>query len=229
MVAAIERLDRTFVREIMRPVNQVTAVRLRDCTARRLLAICRRTGYTRIPVYEDHILNLSGYLNVYDILECERLPRDLRPLVVKPLFVPEVARVDHVLQEMIVRKQQVAIVFDEFGGTSGWLSREDILEEIVGELEDEYERPRQKILPVKGGYLVDGSLDLDDLADEVGLDLTRPHCDTVAGYIYFKLGRTPRRGEVLEEAGWKIRVAGLEGHRIRRVRLVAPPPAVPED
>lgn len=223
MVRAIQRLDRTLVREIMRPVNQVTAIRLRDYTPRRFLALCARTGYTRIPCYEDHLLNLTGYINVFDILHMDKPPKDLRSVVSKALYVPEVARVDAVLQEMIAKRQQVAIVFDEFGGTSGWLSREDILEEIVGDVEDEFERSRQKLVPVRGGWLADPTIDLDDLEDELELELPRRHADTLAGFIYYRLGRAPKRGEAIEEQGWRIRVAAIDKHRIRRVRLIPPP------
>jgi Mg2+/Co2+ transporter CorC len=222
MVKAIEGLDKTLVREVMRPINKVTAIRLPSYTPKRLLALCRRTGYTRIPVYEDTVTNLIGYINVYDLLEQEKLPESLRPLVIRPLFVPEVARVDSTLQEMILRKQQVAIVFDEYGGTSGWISREDILEEIVGEVGDEYEHPKSMVERVGDAYVVDASMNLDDVRNEVGLDLPRRNYDSIAGWIYARLGRAPRRGETLEEAGWKIVVANVVGHRISNVRLLPP-------
>jgi CBS domain containing-hemolysin-like protein len=150
------------------------------------------------------------------------LPESLRPLVIRPLFVPEVARVDSTLQEMILRKQQVAIVFDEYGGTSGWISREDILEEIVGEVGDEYEHPKSMVERVGDAYVVDASMNLDDVRNEVGLDLPRRNYDSIAGWIYARLGRAPRRGETLEEAGWKIVVANVVGHRISNVRLLPP-------
>lgn len=222
MVRAIHRLDRTLVREIMRPINQVTAIRLRDYTPQGFLELCRRTGYTRVPVYERQITALIGFINVYDLLDEEELPSDLRELVSPALFVPEVARVDSVLQQLIAGRQQVAIVFDEFGGTSGLLSLEDIIEEIVGEVGDEYERPRRLLIQSRGSYLLDPSIDLDDLQHELGLELPKRNCDTIAGYIYYRLGRVPRPGETLEEQGWTIRVASVDGHRIRRIRLVPP-------
>ncbi len=223
MVRSIEELDTTLVREVMRPINKVTAIRLPTYTPKRVLSLCRRTGYTRIPVYEDAITNLIGYINVYDLLEKDKLPDNLRPLVIRPLFVPEVARVNITLQEMIRRKQQVAIVFDEYGGTSGWLSREDILEEIVGEVGDEYEHPLSLVERIGNGYVVDSSMNLDDVREELGLDLPRRNYDTIAGWIYHRLGRAPRRGETLEEAGWKIIVANTAGHRVSKVRLLPPP------
>ncbi len=225
MVRSIERLRHTLVREIMKPINHVTAIRLSDYTARRFLDLARRTGYTRVPVYEDQITNLSGYINIYDVLEEEGDRRgDLRELMTKPLYIPETARVDSVLQQMIHAKQQVAIVFDEFGGTSGWLSREDILEEIVGDIEDELERPQRMYFEIKGGWIVDPSADIDDLREEIGLDITKFNAETIAGYVYARLGRVPRRGETLEENGWILRVAAMDGHRIRRMRVTPPAP-----
>lgn len=222
MIRAIHDLDHTLVREVMRPINQVTAIRLRDTSPRRLLEMARRTGYTRFPCYEDVVTNLCGYINVYDLLNPPTLPTALAPLVVKPLLVPEVARLDQVLHQMIATKHQVAIVFDEFGGTSGWLSREDILEEIVGEVGDEFAHPTASIHRVGRDWLADPAVHVDDLERELGLELPKRAYDTLGGFIYYRLGRVPRRGEVLEEAGWKIHVAGMDEHRLRRVRLQPP-------
>lgn len=222
MIRAIHDLDHTLVREVMRPINQVTAVRLRDTSPRRLLELARRTGYTRFPCYDDVVTNLSGYINVYDLLNPETMPTAIGPLVIKPLLVPEVARLDQVLQQMIATKHQVAIVFDEFGGTSGWLSREDILEEIIGEVGDEFAHPTASIQRVGNDWLADPAVHVDDLERELGLELPKRAYDTLGGFIYYRLGRVPRRGEVLEEAGWKIHVAGMDEHRLRRVRLTPP-------
>lgn len=219
MIQAIHRLDQTFVREIMKPINQVTAIRLRDYTPQRFLELSRSTGFTRIPYYEERVTDLMGYINVYDLLDCEELPKSLDQFLNRPLFFPEVARVDKVLQEMITSKKQVAIIYDEFGATCGWLSREDIFEEIVGEVEDEYEKPQSMIEPFKDGYIANPMIDLDDLNDEIGLELTKDQCDTLGGFIYYRIGRTPKRGETIQENGWAIRVAGLDNYRIRRVRL----------
>ncbi len=222
MIRAIQRLDKTLVREVMRPLNKVTAVALNNLTPERFLALARRTGYTRFPVYYDQVTNLIGYLNVHDFLERPALPRDVRQLVHPALFIPEVARVDAALQEMLRTKNQIAICFDEFGGCSGLLSREDIIEEITGEIMDEYDRPELKIQKLGDHYLVDGAADLDDLEESLGLDLPRENCDTLAGYVYHRLSRIPRRGEGFEQEGWRIVVAQLEKHRIRRLRLYPP-------
>jgi len=222
MIQAIHRLDQTFAREIMKPINQVTAVRLSDHTPESFLELARVTGFTRIPCYKDKVTELIGYINIYDILEKNEMPESLSEHITKPLYFPEVARVDNVLSEMIISKKQVAIIYDEFGATSGWLSREDIFEEIVGEVEDEYEDPQNFVEEIEDGYIVKPQIDLDDLYDVLDLELSKDQCDTLAGYIYYRLGRTPRRGEEIVEQGWTIRVAGLENYRIRRVRLIPP-------
>lgn len=222
MIQAIHRLDQTFAREIMKPINQVTAVRLSDHTPDSFLELARVTGFTRIPCYKDKVTELIGYINIYDILEQNEIPESLSEHITKPLYFPEVARVDNVLSEMIISKKQVAIIYDEFGATSGWLSREDIFEEIVGEVEDEYEDPQNFVEEIEDGYIVKPQIDLDDLYDVLDLELSKDQCDTLAGYIYYRLGRTPRRGEEIVEQGWTIRVAGLENYRIRRVRLIPP-------
>lgn len=222
MIHGIQRLDQTLVREIMKPINQVTAIRLQDFTPERFLELCRVAGYTRIPCYYDQVTNLIGYINVYDVLELEEMPESLETLITKPLFVPEVAHVDNVLQLMMNSKKQVAIIFDEFGGTSGWLSREDIVEEIVGEVEDEFERPKTLIQAKGEVYLVDPLLDLDDLEEQLGLSINRENCDTLGGYIYYVLGRSPRRGEELEIDDWKIRVTAMDDFRIRKLSLMPP-------
>lgn len=230
MIRAIQRLDHTLVREVMRPLNKVTAVNIAHFSPLRLLALARRTGYTRFPCYTDQITNLNGYLNIYDLLHQPQLPEDLKPLAHDALFIPEVAYVDVVLQEMIRRKIQIGICFDEFGGCSGLLSREDIFEEIIGDIMDEHDRVEEALITHRrGDFLVDASIDLDDLDEEIGFSLKKENCDTLAGYIYHRLSRLPRRGEMLDENGWKIEIVQMDQHRLQKVRLIPPPSDKPLD
>lgn len=222
MIRAIQRLDETLVREVMRPLNNVTALALGNLTSEKFLNVARRTGFTRFPCYYDQVTNLIGYLNVHDFLDSPVLPPDPRKLIHQALFIPELARVDIALREMQKARQQIAICFDEYGGCSGLLSREDIIEEITGEIMDEYDRPELKIQEQHGEYLVDGTVDLDDLEEMLGLDLSRDTYVTLSGFLFYRLSRMPRRGEAIEEHGWKMEVAQIEGHRIRKVRLVPP-------
>ncbi len=223
MIRRIQRLDETLVREVMRPLNNVTALLLPTLTPEKFLAIARRTGYTRFPVYEDQVTDLIGYLNIYDILDSEDQTIDLRSLVIVPPYIPEVAHLDVALQEMLRLKSQVMICFDEFGGCSGMLTREDIIEEITGEIMDEYDRKEEVKLTVRRNhYLAEGTLDLDDLAEATDLELEKVNCDTLSGFIYHRLNRVPRRGEHLEIDGWRIEVIQMDRHRIKKVRLTPP-------
>lgn len=226
MIRSIQRLDRTLVREVMRPLNKVASVALPGLTAEKFLQLARRTGYTRFPCYYDQVTNLIGYLNVHDFLERPELPTDIRRLVHDAPFLPEIAQVDVALQEMLRLKSQVAICFDEFGGCSGFLTREDIFEEITGEIFDEYDRAEElKLLIRRGHYIADASIDLDDLAESIGLVLEKDNCDTLAGYVYHLLSRVPRRGESIDSNGWKLEVLQMDHHRIRKMRLTPPPDA----
>jgi Mg2+/Co2+ transporter CorC len=222
MIRSIQRLDQTLVREVMRPLNNVTALSLGNLTSEKFINTARRTGFTRFPCYYDQVTNLIGYLNVHDFLETPELPADPKKHIHQPLFLPELARVDLALREMQKARQQIAICFDEHGGCSGLLSREDIIEEITGEIMDEYDRPELKVQAIEGEFLVDGAIDLDDLAESVGLDLSKDTYVTLAGFIQHRLSRAPRKNDTIEERGWTIEVLQLENHRIRRVRLSPP-------
>lgn len=223
MIRSIRRLDQTLVREVMRPINKISVVPLGNLTAEKFLKLARRTGYTRFPCYNDQVTNLIGYLNVHDFLEKPSLPKDLRKMVHPILFLPEIARVDLALQEMLRARSQIAACYDEFGGCSGLLSREDIIEEITGEIMDEYDRPEStKLQEAHGHYLVDATIDLDDLNEALGMHLEKKHCETLAGFLYQRFNRTPRRGEVFDEKGWRLEVFQMDKHVIRRVRIVPP-------
>lgn len=229
MLRAIGRLDRTFVRAAMRPLNKVIALSLREATPQLILSLARRTGLTRLPVYEDNIANLLGYVNIYEFLDVEKPPRDVRGVVQKALYVPELARITDVLELFRSQKAQVAIVFDEFGASSGWITREDIIEEIVGDIEDEHDRLLDtQTYTVEGREVVEATIDLDRLAEEKGLRIEKASFDTLAGFIYWRLSGIPEKGDEIEEQGWRLVIEEMEGHRIRFVRIVPPPP-VPDD
>lgn len=223
MIRSIQRLDETYVREVMRPLNNVTAVWLSNFSPERFLALARRTGYTRFPCYYDQVTNLVGYLNVYDFLDSPDPPRDVRAMIHDAPFIPELAHLDVAFAEMLRLRSQIALCFDEYGGCSGLLSREDIIEEITGEIMDEYDRPEETKLQRRyNHYIVDALVDLDDLAEQIGLEIESDVCDTLAGYIYERLSRVPRRGESLDERGWRIEIVRMDRHRIRKVRLIPP-------
>jgi magnesium and cobalt transporter len=212
-------LEETLVREVMEPVNSVVAVRL-GVPTQSVRDLSAQTGYSRFPVYREKIVALTGYVSIYDILSDPDPDKPLDAYVQPAYFVPEFMRVSRLLQEFQNRKIDAAIVVDEYGGTSGWVTREDVLEEIVGEIEDEFDTLEHRIRKCDdGAYLVNGALDTDDLAEELPLTFEEPQYDTLAGFILMVLGRIPKTGERIETDEAVFTVERMESNRIAEVRI----------
>ncbi|MFH0795117.1 MAG: hemolysin family protein, partial [bacterium] len=203
MVRSIIRLEKTKVREVMRPLIDLVTVRLPDSTYESVKTLARRTGFTRYPVYKDKVINLIGYLDIFDVITHEDSGRTLEDLVQEANYVPESKRLDDLLQEFLQRRNRVAIVVDEYGSCCGWVTREDLLEEIVGELEDEFEAQPQLVVPeADGSTLVDAIVNIDDLNDSVPIRLPRDDYETLGGFIYSELGRIPTVGDQVFHGDW---------------------------
>jgi putative hemolysin len=228
MIHGIFDLQRTRVREIMRPLVDVVAVRLPE-TAGGFRALAREHGYSRYPVYRDRITNLTGYLDVYTVLS-ENPPDEasVEPFVREALYVPDTKRLDDLFQEMLQGHHKVVIIVDEYGGCSGWATREDLLEEIVGEIEDEFDEDEETIRPIDPHtYLAAAAIHVDDLHEVIDLHLRSEEFDTLGGFIYDRLGRIPREGDTVEEEGAKIEVVKMENRRIVTVKITLPSPEEP--
>ncbi|NQU42270.1 HlyC/CorC family transporter, partial [bacterium] len=220
LVYNILDLEDTLVREVMRPINSVDAIPLGRTTVEDVKDLARRTGHSRFPVYRERIVDLVGYVNIYDILsngEEKPLPDYVSP----PYFVPEFMRVSDLLQQFLRKSIQVAIVVDEYGGCSGWVTREDVLEEIVGEIEDEFDTIQSELTKLDdGAWLSEGSIDIDDLAAELPIEFDEEaQYDTLAGLLLDSLGHIPAKGEKYETADAVFRVERMEKNRIARVRI----------
>lgn len=212
-------LEETLVREVMKPINSVVAIRLQGATVDAVKDLARRTGYSRFPVFKDRIVNLAGYVSIYDILRAEG-DEPLEAFVSPVYFVPEFQRVSRLLREFLDRRVKAAVVVDEHGGTSGWVTREDVFEEIVGEIEDEFDARRRGIEEVEDGYwLVEGDTDIDDLGEEIPVSFEEPAYDTIAGFILDRLGEIPDCGAVVETDEAAYRVEQVQGNRIVRVSI----------
>ncbi len=214
-------LDDTMVREVMRPINTVVAVRLGSATAANVRDLARRTGYSRFPVYREGIVDLTGYVSIYDILnDSDDSSRSLETYVQPAYYVPEFMCVRALLWEFRNRNLDAAVVVDEHGGSSGWVTREDVLEEIVGAVEDEFDDWRGQFEKCEdGSYLVDGALHIDDVADQLDLEFDDPEYDTLAGYLLMTLGHIPTAGERLESETALYVVERMERNRIAQVRI----------
>jgi len=225
MIHGVFDLQRTRVREVMRPLVDLVALRLPARIAE-IRSLARETGYSRFPVYRDRITNLIGYVDIYDILAAGAPDDDPAERYLREAFyVPETKRLDDLLQEMLHNHHKVAIVVDEYGGCSGWVTREDLLEEIVGEIEDEFDKATEPIRRLDDHtYLVPAAINIDDLNEQLDLNLPSGTFDTLGGFVYDKLGRIPKVGDSFDDAGVHYEVTQMKGRRIAEVRITKPAP-----
>ncbi|MCX8036331.1 MAG: hemolysin family protein [Candidatus Sumerlaeia bacterium] len=224
MIQAVFALERIRVREAMRPIADLVAVRLPE-SVEAVRRLARETGYSRFPVYRDRIINLCGYVDIYDILGAGGMEnKSVEDFVREPLYVPETLRLDVLLRELLQGRHKVAFAVDEYGACSGWVTREDLLEEIVGEIEDEFDRGREPFRRESDhSWLAQASLRIEQIRQITGLQLPSDGFDTLGGYLYDRLGRIPRVGDVVVDAGARFEVTEMDQRRIVAVRIVLPP------
>lgn len=224
MVQSIVRLGDKVVREIMTPRPEIVAVR-RDATVGDLRALFAEEKYSRVPVYMDNLDHVDGLVYAIDLVSTFDAPADAKfdSLIREVKLVPEIKKVSELLREFQKAKQTLAVVVDEYGGVSGIVTVEDILEEIVGEIHDEFDEVDYGIVKEKEGvFLVSGRADIDDVKEELGLQVNGSGFETVSGYVLDAVGRIPRTGEVIEHDGIRIEVVDADGQRIKRVRFRLP-------
>ena len=222
MIDGIIDFDETRVHEIMIPRTDMIAIEA-DSTLEEAVKIFIEEGHSRIPVYEESPDNIIGILYVKDTLKNlseGNLSSGVRELLRKPIFVPETIRTAELLENMRREHIHIAVIVDEYGGVAGIVTMEDILEQIVGEIQDEYDEESPEIQKLDdGSYLVQGIMSLDALNDELGTDFHSDDAETIGGLVLILSGSFPDEGEIFHYEGWTIRVAGLEDHRITLLNL----------
>src|SRR5262245_9456434 len=215
----------TLVREVMTPRPDIHAIPA-DTSVAELRAIFREQEYSRFPVYKDNLDNIVGIIRIKDLLQIDAGALDERPItpLVRPAtFVPETKRVPELLKEFQRRQVQMAIVVDEYGGTAGLVTIEDLLEQIVGEIRDEYDVESEPIVDEgNGSYVFSAKVSFDELRDRLGLDVEPEGFETVGGYILTRVGRVPAVGETFEVDGLFAEVLEAERRRIHKVRFRKP-------
>jgi CBS domain containing-hemolysin-like protein len=212
-----------LVRQVMIPRTEVIAVEA-DLPLNEILPLITESTYTKIPVYDDDLDNILGIMHVKDLLRTMQeggwQSSTVRSLVREPLYVPETLLVSALLRELRNNRQHIAIVLDEFGGTAGLVTLEDILEEIVGEVSDPFDKFTPEIEPLEdGSYLIDGLCLMEDVNNTLGLNLHDPAYDTIAGYTLGKLGRIPKVEDKVYGDQVIIQVELMDGMRIDRLKL----------
>jgi magnesium and cobalt exporter, CNNM family len=228
MIHKVFELEDTLVRSVMVPRTDMVCLDVEMPTAEILPAL-REHLHSRVPVYEGSIDVIVGVLYAKDLLKyMEGLPPDfdLRAHLHPPYFVPESKRADALLQEFQAKRLQMAIVVDEYGGTAGLVTLEDLLEELVGEIADEYDEPERLIQRVDATtYRVAGKLPIEQLNAATGLKISNEGYDTVGGWVLDLFGRVPRRAERTETAELQLTVEKVERTRIVEVLVALKKPA----
>ena len=236
MLYSVLEFGDTLTREIMTP--RVDVALIEDIrTLDEAMQLFNETGFSRIPVYHDTLDNIIGILNIKDVFSTafsgkRNIP--IRELMYDPFFVPETKKIDDLLKELQVRKVQIAIVLDEYGSFVGIVTVEDILEELVGDILDEFDREEPEIQKIgEGTYLVDAKIWVDDLNDELDVSLpVHESYETIGGLLIDRLGHIPHPGESVHipESHVSLVVMQMLSRRVVKVKMIlhTPPPAPSE-
>ena len=229
LLQSVVEFGDTVVREVMTPRPDIVAVQP-GATLAELRDLFVDQQYSRLPVYQDDLDNILGFVFVKDLVALSDAGADERVVerLLRPVYsVPEAKRVAALLKEFQRQQVQIAIVHDEYGGTAGLVTIEDLLEEIVGEIRDEYDVEAEPIVDEGGGsYVFSGTVGVDDMAERLAVEVERQGFETVGGYLLARLGRVPRVGETLVVDRVDVEILDGEERRIQRVRMRRRPESV---
>jgi CBS domain containing-hemolysin-like protein len=224
LVHSALEFDETRAKQIMIPRTKMVCIE-EEASLSELVDLINKVGYSRIPVYRKIRDNITGVAYAKDLLSLfDRLGKNLKvkQIMHPPIFVPYTIRLAELLHQLQKERTHLAIVVDEYGGVAGILTLEDLLEEIVGEIEDEYDRKEEKLTMQKdGSVLVKADTDIDEINEKLGTDLPEKTVafESIGGFIFHQLGRIPRVGEVIEYNNLKITVVEADEKGVKRVKL----------
>jgi CBS domain containing-hemolysin-like protein len=224
MLESVFDFGELLVRQVMVPRTEIVAIeastKLDD-----IIAMVTQYSYTKLPVYEADLDQIAGILHVKDVLrvmkqsDCQETTAG--ELARETLYIPETLPVNDLLRQFRHNRQHIAIVLDEFGGTAGLVTLEDLLEEIVGEVSDQFDKATPEIqTQPDGSVLIDGLTLMEAVNQQLELNLSDPHYDTIAGYFLGKLGHIPKVGDAIDSGGVELKVEAMDGLRIARLSLV---------
>jgi magnesium and cobalt transporter len=223
MIQSILELDETILREIMIPRTDMVSIDA-DAPFSQILDAILESGHSRIPVYQNNVDNIIGLVYAKDLLRYWGRPIDSIPLdeiMRPPYLVPESKQVSVLLKEFQEARVHIAIVIDEYGGTSGLVTIEDLIEEIVGEIQDEYDLEEQLLVEqADGTLLVDARLSIEEFEEYFDIEVAREKFDTVGGYVVEQCGRVPAVGETVHTDKFDITVVQGDQRVLRQLRIV---------
>jgi magnesium and cobalt transporter len=222
MIQSILEFRDTLVREVMIPRTEMVAVPS-DAPMEEIIDLITRYGHTRMPVYSESIDNIVGILNVKDLLKFWSKPvseKDILSILRKPYYIPETKNTHLLLHELKQRKYHMAVVIDEYGGTSGLVTLEDLVEEIVGEIHDEHDEGEGNIdeLP-DGDILADGRTEIEKIEDHFGVTFPEGEYETLGGMILHAIGKIPVNGEKIEIEPFEMIIESADERSIIKVRM----------
>ncbi|MCK4778376.1 MAG: HlyC/CorC family transporter [Actinomycetia bacterium] len=221
MIHSIFKFGDTIVKEVMTPRMEMVCLKS-DSEIKEVVETSVNQGYSRIPVYEDKIDNITGVVYVKDLIPLllkEDKTTSIKKIIRPAYYVPETKKVNELLKELQANKVHMAVVLDEYGGTAGLITIEDLIEEIVGEIFDEYDFKKEPIFKKISDdtYLVDGRVDLEEAKELLGMEISDENIETFGGFVYHLFGKVPREGESIEYKGYIFKVERVERRRISKV------------
>lgn len=222
MIRSIFSLRSTVVREVMVPRTDMACIPV-EATIPEILRTIISCGHSRIPVYENHIDNIIGLLYAKDLLKCWGISDEMvqvRSLLRPPYFIPETKNLEQLLQEFKIKHVHLAIVIDEYGGTSGLVTIEDLLEQIVGDIQDEYDREEELYeLNPDGSITADARMPVEDLEDIFDLTIERDKFDTIGGLIFHLTGKIPAIDDIIVSNELQFTILDADRRKVIKVRI----------
>jgi len=222
MIRGIVELSGTTVKEVMVPRTDTVFLSALASREELLACICE-SGHSRFPVYLDTIDNVTGILHVKDVLKAlvNNKPININELARKPIFVPVTKHIDDLLRELRRKKVHIAVVVDEYGGVSGIVSMEDIIEEIIGDIQDEFDHETEDVVALgEGVWLCDARVNLKFLAEETNLTLPVDDFDTLGGFVFDLFGKIPVKNEKIEYKNYSFIIQEMDGYKINSIKIV---------
>lgn len=222
LVTQVYEFGESTVEEVMVPRSLIIGLPA-DLTVGDAVAVAGEHQFSRYPVYKGTLDQVEGVIHIFDLLSAPGLHSPVTPYVRPIAFAPAGKKCDELLGELQKNYQHAAIVVDEFGGTAGWVTVEDLLEELVGEIRDEHDTEEEMVRPVgRRAYLVDASIRVDDLNRSLNLEIPEGDYETLGGFLLEEMERIPRRGESAEYEGVRFEVVQAEPRKIVKVRVELP-------
>lgn len=222
MIHGVLGLKGRIAREIMIPRTDIACVNS-QVTIKEVIHRIIEEGHSRIPVFEEDLDHIVGIIYAKDLLrfwgkqDGRASPKEIAR---KAYFIPETKNLENLLREFKIKRVHIAIVVDEYGGTSGLITIEDLIEEVFGEIEDEYDTEEQRLVPLKDGWvLVDTRLEIEELEEYLNIQVPKNNFESVGGFIFHLIGRVPKEGEIIAYPGLEIKIEAADERKIEKVKI----------